>query len=133
MSNLRSPESQKIHDQVIQSMPDMHKNKFQVFLNPGDEKNISICNNLYPDCIIKENDAIKYVLEVETKETLLPSKIPSWEEILRCAASLGAEFYLVVPIGNARDAISLCESHGCKYKFGVYEVIEGKIDLTFQK
>lgn len=133
MNITRSAESQHTHDQIIQAMIDVHEGKLSVCINPGTEHNYTACEKLYPDCILKDCEEIKYIIEVETKETIVASKIPSWEESARCAASIGAIFYLVVPIDDIRETMKLCESNGCQYKFGVYEIIDGKIDLTFQK
>ena len=64
--------SDNLHDVVIQQIVShLNQRDYDVYTNPGQEKNAGINNN-YPDVVMTEKNGltVKFILEIETTESI---------------------------------------------------------------
>ncbi len=114
--------NQSIHDKVIDTASNEFDSKnFDIYKNPGQQKNAKIGNN-YPDIIITKKDelTIQFIIEVETKDSVnLDEAKNQWEKY---ANEINASFYILVPLSSKKLAINLCKQVGISVRFGTYQV-----------
>ncbi|MEE3413706.1 MAG: hypothetical protein VZQ58_07500 [Bacteroidales bacterium] len=121
-----------IHDKVVHDIVShLNTETYDVYINPGQEKNAGIGDN-YPDVILTEKNGttVKFIMEVETVETV------SQEEALRqwkkYVSEINATFYLVVPISSLKKAKELCQREGINARFTTFSVNGQTINFEFQ-
>lgn len=121
-----------IHDKVVRDIVShLNTEAFDVYINPGQEKNAGIGDN-YPDVILTEKNGttVKFIMEVETSESV------SQEEALRqwkkYVSEINATFYLVVPSLSLKKAKELCQREGINARFTTFSVSGETIIFDFQ-
>lgn len=121
-----------IHDKVVRDIVShLNTEAFDVYINPGQEKNAGIGDN-YPDVILTEKNGttVKFIMEVETSESV------SQEEALRqwkkYVSEINATFYLVVPSLSLKKAKELCQREGINARFTTFLVSGETIIFDFQ-
>lgn len=121
-----------IHDKVVHDIVShLNTETYDVYTNPGQEKNAGIGDN-YPDVILTEKNGttVKFIMEVETVESV------SQEEALRqwkkYVSEINATFYLVVPVSSLKKAKELCQREGINARFTTFSVNGETINFDFQ-
>lgn len=121
-----------IHDKVVHDIVShLNTETYDVYINPGQEKNAGIGDN-YPDVILtdKNSTTVKFIMEVETVESV------SQEEALRqwkkYVTEINATFYLVVPISSLKKAKELCQREGINARFTTFSINGDVINFDFQ-
>jgi hypothetical protein len=111
---VRPVREQLEHDRVIRLLQARWRRKFQVDINPGEERNAPIkvgSMSLYPDLVLTENDGGRKpyaVVEVETGESVNHLEaMAQWAHFARSRAA----FYLFVPVGSVESARRLMADH----------------------
>ena len=129
---VRNWSSQNLHDNVIQAAYNsLDKIGHDVYTNPNQQR-ITNVSGYYPDIIMtaRNDKYVKWVIEVETYDTITQNEaINQW----RTFATLGGQFYLLVPIGSLHLARNICIQNYIKARFGYYEVNAfGHIQITWE-
>lgn len=122
----------QLHDDIIYKIVNVLNTKdYDIYTNPGQEKNVGISHN-YPDVIMteKNQNTVKFILEVETTESIKLSEAESqWK---RYANEIKATFYIVVPESEANLAKMLCQKIGINARFATYSVdMSGEVLFNF--
>lgn len=119
-----------LHDEVIsQIVGNLNQRDFDVYTNPGQEKNAGINNN-YPDVVMTEKNAktVKFILEIETAETV--TEIEASQQWKKYADEINASFWIVVPVGYVSRAKQYCVKYGVNARFASFSVMPNGI-MTF--
>ena len=120
-----------IHDAVIkQIIPRLNKEKYDIYTNPGQEKNAGIGDN-YPDVILtlKGEKTVRFIMEVETEDTVtLVEAVSQWKKYV---TEINATFYLVVPTSMLPKAKILCQQNGINARFTTYTIKNNIINFQF--
>lgn len=123
---------ENLHDKVVRDIVShLNTETYDVYINPGQEKNAWIGDN-FPDVILAEKNGttVKFIMEVETEESV------SQEEALRqwkkYVSEINATFYLVVPVSSLKRAKELCQREGINARFTTFSVNGEKINFDFQ-
>lgn len=121
-----------IHDKVVRDIVS-HLNTvtYDVYINPGQEKNAGIGDN-YPDVILTEKNSttVKFIMEVETVESV--SQEEATRQWKKYVSEINATFYLVVPALSLKKAKDLCQREGINARFTTYSVDGDAITYDFQ-
>lgn len=127
----RSFSDASLHDKIISEIRNvLNQNDFDIYTNPGQEKNACIGNN-YPDVILTERGTtkVRFILEVETEASV------TWEEAIKqwkkYSNEINATFYLVVPQQLLNKATVLCQQVGINVRFATYSCVNGVVDIKF--
>lgn len=128
----RTIETTNLHDRVVREIKNvLNQRDFDIYLNPGQEKNAGIGGN-YPDVIMtpKSEKTARFILEVETNDSVTKNEAEGqWKKY---ANEINATFYLVVPEASAFKARELCKQAGVNARFATYDVdLTGKITFKF--
>ena len=128
----RMIEMSGLHDKVIREIKDvLNQKSFDVYLNPGQEKNAGIMDN-YPDVIMTEKGTttVKFILEVETEDSVTKAEASTqWKKY---SDEIKATFYIVVPQHMLMKAKNLCQQEGVNARFATYVVMnDGKLNFIF--
>ena len=109
----------------------LNQRDFDIYLNPGQEKNAGIGGN-YPDVIMtpKSEKTARFILEVETNDSVTKNEAEGqWKKY---ANEINATFYLVVPEASAFKARELCKQAGVNARFATYDIdTTGNITFNF--
>lgn len=108
-----------LHDRVIEKIQKvLNQQNYDIYTNPGQEKNVSIGDN-YPDIIMteKNKDIVKFILEVETEESINIIEANQWKKY---SDEINATFYIVVPEHDLSKAQRLCQQVGINARFATY-------------
>jgi hypothetical protein len=102
------------HDRVIRLLQAKSKKRYEVEVNIGDERNVSVQAGpatLYPDLVLKSATPprrVQGIIEVETGESVNNLEaMAQWVHMGRA----GVPFYLYVPQQSVDIARRLCEDH----------------------
>lgn len=128
----RTIETTNLHDRVVREIKNvLNQRDFDIYLNPGQEKNAGIGDN-YPDVIMttKETSQVQFILEVETSDSITKEEAEGqWKKY---ANEINATFYIVVPESVAFKARQVCQQAGVNARFATYDVdLTGKITFKF--
>lgn len=119
-----------LHDEVIRQIVEhLNRQNFDVYTNPGQEKNAGINNN-YPDVVMTEKNGltVKFILEVEIAETVTEKEAEhQWKKY---SDEIKASFYIVVPSGLIVRAKEYCVKYNINARFVGYSVGENDV-ITF--
>lgn len=122
---------EELHDKVVRAIRDsLNQQDYDVYINPGQEKNAHIGDN-YPDVIMTEKNktTVKFILEIEVASSV------SQEEALRqwkkYSKEINATFYLVVPENSLDKARKLCQNNNINVRFATYTVNSNNINFKF--
>lgn len=121
-----------IHDKVVRDIVShLNTETYDVYINPGQEKNAGIGDN-YPDVILTERNGttVKFIMEVETDESV--SKEEALRQWKKYVSEINATFYLVVPTLSLKKAKDLCQREGINARFTTYSVNGNTINYDFQ-
>ena len=121
-----------IHDKVVRDIVShLNTKTYDVYINPGQEKNAGIGDN-YPDVILTERNGttVKFIMEVETDESV--SKEEALRQWKKYVSEINATFYLVVPTLSLKKAKDLCQREGINARFTTYSVNGNTINYDFQ-
>ena len=121
-----------IHDKVVRDIVShLNTETYDVYINPGQEKNAGIGDN-YPDVILTERNGttVKFIMEVETDESV--SKEEALRQWKKYVSEINATFYLVVPTLSLKKAKDLCQREGINARFTTYSVKGNTINYDFQ-
>lgn len=128
----RTVEMTSLHDQVVKEIKQaLNQRNFDIYLNPGQEKNAGIAGN-YPDVImtIKGTTTVKFILEIETIDSV--TKEEAEQQWKKYANEINATFYIVVPESSISKAKQLCQQVGINARFATFKVNEfGHITFNF--
>lgn len=128
----RTIETTNLHDRVVREIKNvLNQRDFDIYLNPGQEKNAGIGGN-YPDVIMtpKSEKTARFILEVETNDSVTKNEAEGqWKKY---ANEINATFYLVVPEASAFKARELCKQAGVNARFATYDIdTTGNITFNF--
>lgn len=119
-----------LHDEVIHKIVGhLNQRDYDVYINPGQEKNAGINGN-YPDVVMtKKNERIvKFIMEIETEESVTENEASQqWK---RYADEIKASFYIVVPNGLVSRAKEYCVKYNINARFASF-TMNPNGDLTF--
>lgn len=121
-----------IHDKVVHDIVShLNTETYDVYINPGQEKNAGIGDN-YPDVILTEKNGttVKFIMEVETVESV--SQEEAMQQWKKYVSEINATFYLVVPISSLKKAKELCQREGINARFTTFSVNGETINFDFQ-
>ena len=122
---------ENLHDTVItQIIPRLNTEKYDVYTNPGQEKNAGIGEN-YPDVIltVKGEKTVRFIMEVETEDSVtLVEAVNQWKKYV---TEINATFYLVVPASVLSRAKMLCQQNGINARFTTYNIENNNINFQF--
>ena len=129
----RTIETTGLHDKVVREIKKfLNQRDFDIYLNPGQEKNAGIGDN-YPDVVMatKGTRQVKFILEIETTDSVTKEEVEGqWKKY---ADEINATFYIVVPESSAFKAKQLCQQAGVNARFATYNVdLTGKISFCFK-
>lgn len=115
----RQTAEQAEHDLVIEAAAEQFATsaKYAIYTNPGSERRTGIGRH-YPDILVMEKGTtrVRYIIEVETIDTIESSELGHWREL----AGLGPPLYLVVPQVSLSFAQQLCRAGNVRCRFGYY-------------
>lgn len=121
-----------IHDIVVcDIVSQLNTETYDVYINPGQEKNAGIGDN-YPDVILTEKNSttVRFIMEVETVESVSQEEaVRQWKKYV---SEISATFYLVVPVSSLKKAKDLCQREGINARFTTYSVDGNTITYDFQ-
>lgn len=129
----RANDTTSLHDRVVREIKNsLNQQDFDIYVNPGSEKNAGIAGN-YPDVIMtkKGEKTVKFILEVETSDSITKDEAEvQWKKY---ATEIKATFYLVVPAASINKATQLCQQVGINTRFVTYTVnpFDDKISFKF--
>ncbi|MBM3313989.1 hypothetical protein FJY70_05315 [candidate division WOR-3 bacterium] len=129
----RSAEEQFEHDLVVAAVVEQYGGsaKYLIHTNPGTEKNVAVAH-MYPDIVVTEkgSNKVKFILEVETTNSLEPQETGHW----RALVSLGPPLYLIAPQVMLPVAERLCLAGNIRCHFGHYVRDErGRFRIVLKK
>ena len=129
----RTINTTSLHDRVVREIKNvLNQRDFDIYLNPGQEKNAGIGDN-YPDVIMttKETSQVQFILEVETSDSITKEEAEGqWKKY---ANEINATFYIVVPESVASKAKQVCQQAGVNARFATYDVAPtGQISFKFK-
>lgn len=129
----RTIDTTSLHDRVVREIKNvLNQHDFDIYLNPGQEKNAGIGDN-YPDVIMttKETSQVQFILEVETSDSVTKEEAEGqWKKY---ANEINATFYIVVPESVASKAKQVCQQAGVNARFATYNVAPtGQISFKFK-
>ena len=113
---------ENIHDEVIrQIVGHLNQRDYDVYTNPGQEKNAGINGN-YPDVVMttKNEKTVKFILEVETADSV--TEIEASQQWKKYANEINASFYIVVPNGYVARAKQYCVKFSVNARFASFSV-----------
>lgn len=119
-----------LHDYIVsQIVGHLNQTTYDVYTNPGQEKNAGIGGN-YPDVImtLKGNTTVRFILEIETEDSVTSNEVNQWKKY---ASEIKATFYLVVPATTLIKAKALCQQNGINARFATYTINYDTIDFHF--
>lgn len=123
---------QEIHDRVVREIVNhLNKESFDIYINPGQEKNAGIGDN-YPDVVMTEKggNTVKFILEVETAESVTKEEaINQWKKY---TSEINATFYLVVPSTLLNKAKELCQRENINSRYATYSLNGSTLTFDFQ-
>lgn len=122
---------ENIHDSVVlQIVPRLNTEKYDVYTNPGQEKNAGIGDN-YPDVVLTEkgDTTVRFIMEVETEDSV--NTIEALNQWKKYVKEINATFYLVVPISMLTRAKNLCQQNGINARFTTYTIQNNTINFQF--
>lgn len=112
--------SKDLHDRVIKAAVQvLNKADYDIYTNPGSTKNASINDN-FPDIIMTEkgNTTVKFIIEVETKETVNDREAEiQWKKY---STEIDATFYLLIPNESKNLAEVICRRLGINVRFATF-------------
>lgn len=121
-----------IHDKVVHDIVShLNTETYDVYINPGQEKNAGIGDN-YPDVILTEKNSttVKFIMEVETVESVSQDEaLRQWKKYV---SEINATFYLVVPVSSLKKAKELCQRERINARFTTFSVNGETINFDFQ-
>lgn len=128
----RTIETTGVHDKVVREIKKfLNQRDFDIYLNPGQEKNAGIGDN-YPDVVMatKGTRQVKFILEIETTDSVTKEEAEGqWKKY---ANEINATFYIVVPESSAFRARQLCQQAGVNARFATYDIsLTGNITFKF--
>ena len=116
-----------LHDEVIrQIIGHLNQRDFDVYTNPGQQKNAGIGDN-YPDIVMtaKNERTVKFILEVEVADSVTENQASQqWKKY---ASEIRASFYIVVPNGYVTRAKQYCVKYGVNARFASYTVNQNDV------
>ena len=119
-----------LHDRVVNALKgSLNNNEYDIYINPGQEKNAHIGEN-YPDVIMvkKGTSTAEFILEVEVASSVTQEEaLRQWKKYSK---EINATFYLVVPQGSLAKAKGICQSNNINVRFATY--IENNNNITFK-
>lgn len=121
-----------IHDKVVHDIVfHLNTDAYDVYTNPGQEKNAGIGNN-YPDVILTEKNktTVKFILEIETADSV--SKEEAINQWKKYSAEINATFYIVVPTSSLKKAKDLCQREGINARFATFSLNGSVLEFDFQ-
>jgi hypothetical protein len=129
----RLPAEQFEYDLVIQAAAGQFASsaKYSIHTNPGAEKNAGV-GHQFPDIVVTEKGTgnVKFLLEVETVNSVDASEVAHWQALSR----LGPPLYLIVPWRVLPISQRLCSSAGIKCQHGYYVQDEhGRVRIVLRK
>jgi hypothetical protein len=129
----RQPDEQIEHDLVIQAAIDQFaaSAKYTVLGNPGNERNAGV-GHQYPDIVVTEKgtNRVKFILEVETSNSLDSSEVTQW----RTYAGLGPPLYIIAPHLALPAVERMCASAAIKCHYGYYHKDEmGRFKVVLKR
>ena len=108
---VRPVREQLEHDRVIRLLQAKSRRKYEVVINPGNERNAAVGTGptaLYPDLLLQSLERghrLQAVIEVETGESVNHLEaLSQWTHLAR----LRVPFHLYVPAGSVDSAKRLC-------------------------
>ena len=111
---VRPVREQLEHDRVIRLLQAKSRRKYEVVINPGNERNVAVGagpSALYPDLLLQSLERghrLQAVIEVETGESVNHLEaLSQWTHLAR----LRVPFHLYVPAGMVDVARRLCEDN----------------------
>ena len=111
---VRPVREQLEHDRVIRLLQAKSRRKYEVVINPGNERNAAVGagpSALYPDLLLQSLERghrLQAVIEVETGESVNHLEaLSQWTHLAR----LRVPFHLYVPAGMVDVARRLCEDN----------------------
>ena len=121
-----------IHDKIVRDIVlHLNTNAYDVYTNPGQEKNAGIGDN-YPDVILTEKNGttVKFILEIETADGVSTEEaVRQWKKY---AKEINATFYIVVPVSSLKKAKDLCQREGINVRFATYSITGDVLSFDFQ-
>ena len=123
---------EELHDRVVREIVNsLNRTNFDVYINPGQEKNAGISGN-YPDVIMttKDTTTVKFIMEVEVAETVTQNEATrQWKKY---ADEINATMYLVVPEASLQKAKDLCQRNGINCRYVTFKLSNGSLSFNFQ-
>lgn len=122
----------ELHDRVVREIVGhLNKDSFDVYINPGQEKNAGINGN-YPDVVMTEKggNTVKFILEVETADSVTKEEaVNQWKKY---TTEIKATFYLVVPSTLLNKAKELCQRENINSRYATYTLNGTTLTFDFQ-
>lgn len=122
---------EELHDRVVREIVKyLNQKDFDVYINPGQEKNAGI-SGFYPDVIMttKNTTTVKFIMEVEVAESVTQEEaISQWKQY---ADGINATFYLVIPDKSLMKAKELCQSNAINCRYVTFSMINDGISFNF--
>ena len=119
-----------MHDEVIRKIVGhLNQRDYDVYINPGQEKNAGINGN-YPDVVMtKKNErVVKFIMEIETEESVTENEASQqWKKY---ADEIKASFYIVVPNNLVSRAKEYCVKYNINARFASFTTNQHG-DLSF--
>lgn len=131
---VRPVREQLEHDRIIRLLQTKSRRRFEVGMNPGNEKNAAVgtgAASVYPDLVLQSQERsrrVEGIVEVETGESVNHLEaLAQWAHFAR----LRTPFHLYVPAGMVDVARRLCEdNHILVNEFWSYHTIGDEVRFT---
>lgn len=122
---------QRLHDKAIRDIvaAKYSSDDFQVYINPGKQRNSPVAKVLYPDIVVvdKASYRVEAVAEVETESSVNYQERLEWVDY----AKTRLPFVLFVPAGSYKNAADIVKQTGTRVDdivpYGYYQ--NGKLWL----
>lgn len=129
----RTKENASLHDRVVREIRNvLNQRDFDVYLNPGQEKNAGIGDN-FPDVImtVKGTSTVKFILEIETVDSVTKEEAETqWRKY---SNEIKATFYIVIPESISLKARQLCQQMGVNARFATFTIEDnGRLLFNFK-
>ncbi|WP_304720129.1 hypothetical protein [uncultured Alistipes sp.] len=126
-------EDANLHDRVVREIRNvLNQRDFDVYLNPGQEKNAGIGDN-FPDVImtVKGTSTVKFILEIETFDSVTKEEAEiQWRKY---SNEIKATFYIVIPESISSKARQLCQQMGVNARFATFTIEDnGRLLFNFK-
>ena len=122
---------EELHDRVVYAIKDsLNQRDYDVYINPGQEKNAHIGDN-YPDVIMvkKGTTTAKFILEIEVSSSVTKEEaLKQWKKYIE---EINCTFYLVVPQNMLAKARQICQTNNISARFASFEEKNGNISFKF--